>query len=211
MGFVDTNDPRYFNRYSYSGNDPVNNTDPDGRCFTVTCHVLNLDGGVKNSQGQVVYKRGTSIAAGLAVAGPPLDLATDLAPGISSIKGAAELGASPSAMGVLGVLPGGKQAEKAHDAQKIFRRGTSKESSARLDRLSKQADDAGFGHGVSGSKTPLGSDDVSATVGDLKDSGFGVRSTPTRNNPDHVTIDLPNPVTKEDAAKFNKCFGRDNC
>jgi len=31
VDFMQTGDPRYFNRFAYSGNDPVNNIDPDGR------------------------------------------------------------------------------------------------------------------------------------------------------------------------------------
>jgi len=39
-------------------------------------------------------------------------------------------------------------------------------------------------------------------------AGFKVKPTPTRRDPNHVTIELPKPVTKEVADKFNNTFGR---
>jgi hypothetical protein len=117
------------------------------------------------------------------------------------------------------VLPGVstgmlRSAEKVADTAKtntIFRRGTDKESAVRLDRKSKEAEAAGFGHGVSGSKSDLGPNSSSASRAELEGNGFKVQDTPTKNNPDHVTIEMPNPVTKDDAARFNTCFGRGDC
>jgi hypothetical protein len=43
----------------------------------------------------------------------------------------------------------------------------------------------------------------------LEGNGFSV--TQTGKNPDHVTIELPDPVTEADAVKFNSCFGRLGC
>lgn len=46
--FLDTGNPGYFNRYSYTMNDPVNNTDPDGRacvpCVPVAIFLLKEAG-----------------------------------------------------------------------------------------------------------------------------------------------------------------------
>ena len=42
----------------------------------------------------------------------------------------------------------------------------------------------------------------------LEAAGFKVKSTSTRRNPNHVTIEMPKPVTKEFADKFNDAFGR---
>jgi hypothetical protein len=91
---------------------------------------------------------------------------------------------------------------------KIFRRGTDKESAARLDRKSKEAEDKGLPHGVSGSTNDLGPDASVASRSDLEENGFKVTET---GGKDHVTIEMPDPVTKQDAAKFNTCFGRDDC
>ncbi|MEP1230386.1 MAG: RHS repeat-associated core domain-containing protein [Litorimonas sp.] len=33
VGFLETGDPRYFNRYAYTANDPINLIDPTGECF----------------------------------------------------------------------------------------------------------------------------------------------------------------------------------
>ena len=52
---------------------------------------------------------------------------------------------------------------------------------------------------------------LAASRADLEANGFKVTDTPTKNNPDHVTVELPDPVTKDDAARFNSCFGRDDC
>lgn len=37
VGFMDTGLPSYFNRYSYTANDPINKIDPDGRCHSDIC------------------------------------------------------------------------------------------------------------------------------------------------------------------------------
>lgn len=109
-----------------------------------------------------------------------------------------------------GLKVGAKAVEKMAGA-KIFRRGTFTETASRLDRKAKEAAAEGFPHGVSGSKSELGPDSSVATRENLEANGFPVHDTGTTNNPDHVTIEMPDPVTKDDAARFNACFGRDNC
>ena len=37
VGFLDTGDPRFFNRYAYTFNDPINLTDPIGECPVTGC------------------------------------------------------------------------------------------------------------------------------------------------------------------------------
>ncbi|MEM7348726.1 MAG: hypothetical protein AAF485_31230, partial [Chloroflexota bacterium] len=91
---------------------------------------------------------------------------------------------------------------------KIFRKGTSKESPTRLNRKAQEAEDSNIGiHGVSGSKT-RSPGCSSASCSDLEAAGFKVHQTPTRRDPNHVTIELPKPVTKDDAKRFNDAFGR---
>ena len=40
--FMSTGDPRYFNRYAYAANDPVNMIDPDGQAFGVASKVVKV-------------------------------------------------------------------------------------------------------------------------------------------------------------------------
>ena len=42
VGFLDTGDPRYFNRYAYTANDPVNLIDPTGETIEVLYHEVAL-------------------------------------------------------------------------------------------------------------------------------------------------------------------------
>lgn len=48
-----------------------------------------------------------------------------------------------------------------------------------------------------------------ATAGELRDAGFRVWHSPTRRNPDHVsvaTVDSGGTWTDDDKARFNACF-----
>ena len=97
----------------------------------------------------------------------------------------------------------------------LVRRGTSWESPRRLARQAKQAREAGFRHGVSvtvpEANLLLARDptDVSqASRRALEDAGLKVHPTPTRRDPNHHTIELPDPVTDEVAEVFNRIFGR---
>ena len=98
----------------------------------------------------------------------------------------------------------------------IVRRGTDRESVSRLKKQAQAAEDTGrFPHGVSGtspaSNKKLSSDpadSVSTTRQALEDAGIPVHDTPTRNDPDHMTIELPKPITTEVRDAFNTIFGR---
>jgi hypothetical protein len=90
----------------------------------------------------------------------------------------------------------------------IFRQGTSRESPTRLNRKAQEAENSNIGiHGVSGSRTQTPGCS-SASCSDLENAGFKVHDTPTRRDPNHVTIELPKPVTKDDAKLFNEVLGR---
>ncbi len=104
-----------------------------------------------------------------------------------------------------------------HDGgdDQFVRRGTSWESPTRLDRQAKQALAVGFQHGVSvtapESNLRLSRDptDVSqATRQAFDEAGFRVHPTPTRRDPHHHTVELPDPVTDEVAEVFNRVLGR---
>ena len=97
----------------------------------------------------------------------------------------------------------------------LVRRGICPETAARLDKQAKKAQEAGFPHGVSvttpESNARLACDpqDASfATKQAFQDAGFKVHLTPTRNDPFHHTVELPDPVTAEIATKFNEILGR---
>ncbi len=106
----------------------------------------------------------------------------------------------------------------------LVRRGESKESATRLEKQAAAAEAAGnarngvpYGHGVSVT-TPESnarlardpSDSVSTTKKALEDAGFEVRHTPTNADPNHHTVQLPKPVTKDVADRFNAIFGRND-
>ena len=101
-----------------------------------------------------------------------------------------------------------KSAEgKAADST-IFREGTSKESATRLNRKAQEAEAQIGKHGVSGTTTKPSGPCSSASCADLEAAGFKVKATPTKRDSGHVTVELPKPVTKEVAQKFNDTFGR---
>jgi hypothetical protein len=97
----------------------------------------------------------------------------------------------------------------------FVRRGTSWESTGRLENQAGAAEAAGFPHGVSVttpesnarlSTNPL--DAVMATKEQIEGDGFSLVFTPTRNDPNHHTLALPKPVTSGVAGIFNRLFGR---
>ncbi|MEH6414648.1 hypothetical protein [Pseudomonas sp. CGJS7] len=63
-------------------------------------------------------------------------------------------------------------------------------------------------HGVSRSTAKPDMPCSSETCGQLEAAGFKVHDTPTRADKNHKTIEMPKPVTKEDAKKFNRAFER---
>ena len=192
------------NMYAYVGNDPVNVLDPDGQIgFGVLAKVV-----------KVVVKGGDVAST---FAGAAEDLSTVINPAAplgSRILAAASLATeivSPvSARDAKAGVSAARTAVTKKDDQ-ISRFPNNRESAARLDRKSKEAESAGFGHGVSGSKSDLGPEASKANRSQLEAEGFPVKDTPTRRDPNHVTIELPDPVTKEDADRFNRCFQRTSC
>lgn len=126
---------------------------------------------------------------------------------------------------VAGVAPGGKAllkggakaverffggVPKGPGDDLIYRLGDRRESATRLGRKSQEAEDALGVHGVSGSTTPpaAGTPCSAASCSALEAAGFRVHRTPSRRDPGQVTIELPQPVTKEVADAFNEVFGR---
>jgi hypothetical protein len=104
----------------------------------------------------------------------------------------------------------------------LVRRGVAWESAQRLARQAALAESAGaatngvlFGHGISLTSPEANqrlardpSDAVQAARRAFEAAGFEVRYTPTRNDSDHHTAQLPKPVTDEVATRFNAVLGR---
>ena len=159
-----------------------------------------------------VGKVADGINAGISVArGRYQDAILDGAsavPGTGQATGAVMAGirGKRAISGIIGVATG--KASKADDMT-IYRQGTSRESPTRLNRKAIQAENSRIGiHGVSGSTTKPSSPCSYASCSDLAAAGFKVHYTPTNAIPSHVTIELPKPVTRETADRFNAAFGR---
>jgi hypothetical protein len=97
----------------------------------------------------------------------------------------------------------------ARSAQMIYRSGSSKESATRLHKKATEAAEGKVGiHGVSANTTRPDHACSGATCGQLEAAGFRVRDTPSNHDPNHKTIEMPNPVTPDDAKRFNTTMGR---
>lgn len=192
---VSPSDPRTYNRYSYAANNPYKFVDPDGQLFFLAAAPLLKAAAV------FIAKEAAAEAASQLTGG-----ATDVLSARRMTKrgliGAAKLFDPKDAQEVVSdVVPKGGDT-------KIFRKGTSKESPTRLNRKAQEAENSNLGiHGVSGSKTKTPGCS-SASCSDLEAAGFKVHQTPSRRDPNHVTVELPKPVTKDDATRFNDVFGR---
>jgi hypothetical protein len=94
----------------------------------------------------------------------------------------------------------------------LYRIGTEAESAEKLAADAARAARSKIGvrkisiHGVSASADPR--EGASQALRRLIEEHFPVHETPTRANPLHRTIELPNPVTPQDAELFNLLFGR---
>jgi hypothetical protein len=85
--------------------------------------------------------------------------------------------------------------------------GTSAESATRLARKAAEAEVVLGIHGVSvtaGDETRPHSRAMKERV----EESFRVHLTPTRNDPFHRKVELPKPVTRDVADRFNRIFGR---
>ncbi|WP_173142651.1 polymorphic toxin-type HINT domain-containing protein [Kibdelosporangium persicum] len=103
------------------------------------------------------------------------------------------------------------------DDQVFVRRGTSWESTGRLEKQAEAAENNSkpFGHGVSvttpESNARLSRDptDVgTATKAEIEAAGVTLRYTPTNNDRMHHTLELPKPLDSTAASIFNTLFGR---
>ncbi|MBK6729145.1 MAG: hypothetical protein IPG63_18460 [Xanthomonadales bacterium] len=200
-----------WNRYAYGGLSPYRFTDPDGR--EVDCVTCDAQWGDPNhidsaQLGPGAMALGMTIIAFTPLLGDAVAIGEAVAaPTAANIIGAG-VGLVPGAGDIAGKII--KNADTARDASVIYRRGDSAETATRPERKASEAEASNIGiHGVSGSTTKPSGPCSSATCGALESAGFNVHPTPTRADPNHVTIELPKPVTKPVAEKFNEVLGRD--
>lgn len=85
--------------------------------------------------------------------------------------------------------------------------GTSKESASRLGRKAPEAEGKVGIHGVSVSAGAPNVPSSQAARSDVEQA-FPVHDTPTTGDPQHRTVELPKPVTRDVADLFNRIFGR---
>lgn len=91
----------------------------------------------------------------------------------------------------------------------LTRFGTDPESAERLAAHAAAAASVLGIHGVSVTARGTSAPGGQAARSDVEQQ-FPVHNTPTRRDPLHRTVELPQPVTPEIAEQFNRLFGRDN-
>ena len=195
-------DPQQWNRYAYARNNPLIYTDPDGRAIDTIYDVISLGLSLR-----AVWRDPSSKANWVSLAVDAASVAIPGMPATGTLIRATN--AADNVVDAARVVENGASVSKTGETV-VYRLGDAKESAARLARKSGEAEDAGLPHGVSVSTTkpPAGIPCSSASCTTLEASGMKVHDTPTRNDPNHHTVELPKPVTPEIARAFNGAFDR---
>ncbi len=103
---------------------------------------------------------------------------------------------------------GTKGKDAAGNAPILYRFGSDKESGSRLSRKAAEAKKKIGIHGVSTSETkPLPGTDYRSAPRNNVEIHFPVHNTPTRQDPNHRTVELPEPITPATVKIFNDLFG----
>ncbi|MDQ4126055.1 MAG: hypothetical protein M3134_10740 [Actinomycetota bacterium] len=176
------------NLYAYVGGDSINFVDPTGE-FAFLPFVFTAWAIVEvASTAYDIYNAASTLA--------------------DSCASGAEKGMSIVFVIIGGVAPGGGYGaadEIVEGGGRLFRMGDEYEDAARLAEQARRAEAAGLPHGVSTFSSSTKADAVSASRSQVE-RHFKVRQT--GKNPQHYTVELPQPVTDEVAELFNGLFGR---
>jgi RHS repeat-associated protein len=178
----DEEEPLSLHRYIYAAEDPPNSSDPSGRLYDSNIPSVTL--GTQLS-GQLEAQNATrSISLGFRI--------------VAAMAAAGMIAGSISPLPITGT-----EDNKGQGGEILYRRPAGRESVTRLARKAAEAEEEMGLHGVSAFCTPL-SDSSRAPRVEVE-KFFNVMDT---RGPNHRTILLPKPVTKEVADSFNRVFGR---
>ena len=196
---ADPSDLHSLNRYAYANNNPYRYVDPDGYS-PVDLAFFAID----------AVKLGQAIYSGGDVKGAAIDLGLSAVGILSPVPGTGQ--ALKTLKVADKVVMGLKDADHAAGAASLVARGAEgdkllyrarngPESATRLGNKAAEAEAAGFPHGVSVSSKPL--DGRKCAVASCSEVKKQFKVTKTGRDPNHYTVELPKPVTKEVAEKFN--------
>ena len=203
------------NVYTYVDNNPINYVDPSGLGPVEDIVIGGLEIGVGTAASQAVPVApdpGDAIGIPLMVDGWSRvrrgALGLGLGAWAASQKGHPQPNPQPGPSPIPPIpRPTPSPTETPEPDYELYRQGTSWESRTRLEKKCNEAEQKGFGYGVSTSRVADPDSSVS-TRKRLERAGFTVRFTPTRNIPTHHTVIFQKPVTPAQVEMFNRAFGR---
>jgi RHS repeat-associated protein len=181
---ADLGKPQSWNRYSYVMNNPVNMTDPDGKCpICIDPKELAL----------ATYATAAEFVVDYVIADGDTPLFES---GYGTNADKPDL-ARPVVAGAIVTTQSGDE---------ILTRRTAHESTNRLAKRAADAEKKTGIHGVSASASPLKPDGAAKASRSEVEKVFKVHNTPSAADPLHRTVELPKPVTNRITRIFNRIF-----